>query len=258
LHALDTWPNTLDDSKRDWLLEQGFVPPNVMARKCVECHVGASDREVNHDLIAAGHPELKFEFSKGMTAFPKHWRIKSQTESQKFKPQTQTQQLKSGQQANALAFLELVNSRLTRNSVSPEFSEFHCRSCHHSIGQFSSPTEFANNGVPRWADWQFANLADAKFGDDAKTALDDLRSIMENSDDETPREHIVKKVDALRERLQSPVDRQSDVKQSFNLRWTSPLESSLPANLTVSTKNGATLNQLFEIHARQPVATRVR
>jgi hypothetical protein len=94
LHATDVWPNTLDDTKRDWLLEAGFVPPKDMARKCVECHVGAFDREVNHELLAAGHPELEFEFSKRMNSFPKkHWRTRSQT---------QTEQLQSGQQANAL------------------------------------------------------------------------------------------------------------------------------------------------------------
>ncbi len=35
---------------------------------CARCHVGGSDREVNHDLIAAGHPRLAFEY----TSFQRH------------------------------------------------------------------------------------------------------------------------------------------------------------------------------------------
>src|SRR5262249_34488097 len=35
----------------------------VRARKCAGCHVGSAEREVNHDLIAAGHPRLAFEMA---------------------------------------------------------------------------------------------------------------------------------------------------------------------------------------------------
>src|SRR5262249_1707977 len=42
----------------------GFVPAgNLVARSlnCAGCHVGDATRDVNHDLIAVGHPRLAFE-----------------------------------------------------------------------------------------------------------------------------------------------------------------------------------------------------
>lgn len=44
----------------------------VRARECAKCHVGAADRQVNHDLIAAGHPPLKFELAAYLDMLPKH------------------------------------------------------------------------------------------------------------------------------------------------------------------------------------------
>ena len=47
---------------------------------CAGCHVGAPARDglpardVNHDLIAAGHPRLNFEFSAYLANMPHHWR----------------------------------------------------------------------------------------------------------------------------------------------------------------------------------------
>ena len=35
----------------------------VRAETCVRCHVGEGDLDVNHDLIAAGHPRLAFEYA---------------------------------------------------------------------------------------------------------------------------------------------------------------------------------------------------
>jgi hypothetical protein len=42
---------------------------------CVGCHVGDATREVNHDLIAAGHPRLAFEAARyhASPRYTKHW-----------------------------------------------------------------------------------------------------------------------------------------------------------------------------------------
>ena len=53
--------------------------PAVRAADCAGCHVGAPAstdmplREVNHDLIAAGHPRLNFEFTTYLRKMPPHW-----------------------------------------------------------------------------------------------------------------------------------------------------------------------------------------
>jgi hypothetical protein len=44
------------------------------ANVCVQCHVGGPGRDVNHDLIAAGHPRLFFELNAFQEMMPVHWR----------------------------------------------------------------------------------------------------------------------------------------------------------------------------------------
>ena len=49
------------------------------AEVCIGCHVGQADTgdgsrgDVTHELIAAGHPRLAFEFSAYMANMPVHW-----------------------------------------------------------------------------------------------------------------------------------------------------------------------------------------
>ena len=43
------------------------------AQTCARCHVGSPGRDVDHDLIAAGHPVLKFELAGYLSRMPKHW-----------------------------------------------------------------------------------------------------------------------------------------------------------------------------------------
>ena len=48
---------------------------------CSGCHVGApadlgrsfAVRDMNHDMIAAGHPRLNFDFGEFMRRLPRHW-----------------------------------------------------------------------------------------------------------------------------------------------------------------------------------------
>ena len=50
--------------------------PRKLVRVCVGCHVGAPEqdglpaREVTHDLLAAGHPRLNFEFTVFLANLP--------------------------------------------------------------------------------------------------------------------------------------------------------------------------------------------
>ena len=47
------------------------------AEKCVSCHVGdeGERRNVDHELIAAGHPDLVFELDTFTSILPPHWRL---------------------------------------------------------------------------------------------------------------------------------------------------------------------------------------
>ena len=56
---------------------EGRIPLHdlfVQARVCASCHVGDRLRDMNHDLIAAGHPPLRYEFATYQLRLPKHWR----------------------------------------------------------------------------------------------------------------------------------------------------------------------------------------
>jgi Cytochrome c554 and c-prime len=112
------------------------------AEMCAECHVGAADREVNHDLIAAGHPRLNFEFSIFQANMPHHWREKGENARADFEARGWA----LGQVASARAALELLEARAKaaqqapnpklpagERPVWPEFAEYDCFACHHAL-----------------------------------------------------------------------------------------------------------------------------
>src|ERR1700756_2111224 len=59
---------------------------NVIHRteKCLECHLGTKEKFVDHEMIAAGHPDLYFELDSFSAVMPRHW--KSPRESERGKP----------------------------------------------------------------------------------------------------------------------------------------------------------------------------
>lgn len=102
------------------------------ARMCASCHVGDSDRDMNHDMIAAGHPALHYEFSAYHARLPKHWREPEFQTDADFEAQLWL----AGQVAATDAFLSLLMSRAEgRLAVSqwPEFASYDCSSCHQSF-----------------------------------------------------------------------------------------------------------------------------
>src|SRR5262249_35632430 len=62
LHYQAAW-KALDRAEKEALGFRTTKDVVVRARLCAGCHVGAPGMDVNHDLIAAGHPRLNFEFA---------------------------------------------------------------------------------------------------------------------------------------------------------------------------------------------------
>jgi hypothetical protein len=60
----------------------------VRSAVCLSCHLGAADKTVNHDLIAAGHPVLAFELDNYSEAMPAHWLPYSDRRSAAGEPDT--------------------------------------------------------------------------------------------------------------------------------------------------------------------------
>ena len=50
---------------------------NVIHRteKCLECHLGTKEKFVDHEMIAAGHPDLYFELDSFSAVMPRHWKV---------------------------------------------------------------------------------------------------------------------------------------------------------------------------------------
>jgi hypothetical protein len=119
---------------------------------CVNCHVGAPGMEVNHDLIAAGHPRLTFEFSGFQFLLHKHWDSAKDTDN-KADPRGQedfeTRAWLLGQVISARASLALLAHRAEQKTdgVWPEFAEHDCAACHHDLRVGSNPIK--GNLAPR-------------------------------------------------------------------------------------------------------------
>jgi hypothetical protein len=140
------------DSVRKAKADLGLIntkPLLQRAKTCALCHVGAKDRDMNHDTIAAGHPALYFDMAVYHTAYPKHWR----------EPEAGTESFRAklwwaGQIAKADAELELIQTRAGNNhtaSVWPEFAQFQCTSCHNSLdGLPSEPTRTTTGDAVDW------------------------------------------------------------------------------------------------------------
>jgi cytochrome c551/c552 len=157
VHYLPEWKELPNEKK--WK-EYGFVPTkNLVARTltCAKCHVGDDERDMNHDLIAAGHPRLAFEAARFhyQPDYRKHW-----TERMP-QPEFEVREWLVGQVASLRAAAELLRSRAEKaekaDGVWPEFSEYSCYACHQKVGEEAlrgvAGTNPRHAGVPGWQVW---------------------------------------------------------------------------------------------------------
>lgn len=134
---------------RDWPHEKSLAlgmhdTRNVVHRteKCLECHLGTKDKFVDHEMIAAGHPDLYFELDSFSAVMPRHW--KTPRESAPGKPAeeaawTGVRDWSVGQAVQLRAELERLawrakGERFDKKDVWPEYSELSCFACHHPLG----------------------------------------------------------------------------------------------------------------------------
>ncbi|MBA4189556.1 MAG: hypothetical protein C0467_16345 [Planctomycetaceae bacterium] len=157
-HTLPEWKSLSNETKFN---DYGFIPgKNLVARmlNCTSCHVGDGDREVNHDLIAAGHPRLSFEYTKFQfnPKYRHHW---DDLPEYDFEVRAWT----VGQAATLRAATDLLRVRAERAAADdpktpwPEFSGLSCYACHQSVGTGEVSRDSASPkrplGVPGWELW---------------------------------------------------------------------------------------------------------
>lgn len=101
-----------------------LTDPASRSETCLSCHLGTPEKEVDHRMIAAGHPDLVFELSSYSAIQPPHW-----------KPMPDPNYDVRLWAVNQAVELRESLKRLARRTQSnwPEFSEYDCFSCHHSL-----------------------------------------------------------------------------------------------------------------------------
>jgi hypothetical protein len=183
-HTLNRWHRP-GDPKFDpsfGMTDTANIGPR--AAICAGCHVGQPDaegrpwRDVNHDLIAAGHPRLNFEFSAYMANLPPHWNVNRDPERFEELHSWIAGQLASGEaalkllesRASSAATLPKAGERTLVPGVWPELSEYDCYSCHHDLrgngwrqsyhSSIAADERTANppappRGSPGWGTWYF-------------------------------------------------------------------------------------------------------
>ncbi len=117
---------------------------NVIHRteKCLECHLGTKDKFVDHEMIAAGHPDLYFELDSFSAVMPRHW--KQPLESEAGKPMEDpawvgVRDWSAGQAVQLRTAMERLTwrakgERYDKKDIWPEYAELSCFACHHSLG----------------------------------------------------------------------------------------------------------------------------
>lgn len=176
------------DSKMTKLFDVG-----IRAETCAGCHVGAPAsadaplRDVNHELIAAGHPRFNFDFASYSRRMPPHWREKDRLHEGKPRPAGfESQFWQIGQAVCAESSLSLLKARAELPKKDgeparwPELAEFNCFACHHDLNGWrtqqgrlgkliwNSPSAFVNAGddlLLMQALKKTANVESKLFGD---------------------------------------------------------------------------------------------
>ena len=177
-HTSTEWASKEPEEKAKF----GMLPVSGLAariRNCAGCHVGAPAggtvaelRDVNHDLIAAGHPRMAFEASWFHDALPKHWRPEPDALPEYWRPEQDDSSSPKGrallwaigQAETAAAALDLLADRASGDEGRPwpELAEYDCFGCHHDLvpegwrlDEYHGET---TPGRPSWSTWATALL----------------------------------------------------------------------------------------------------
>lgn len=200
---------TWNSDRSRWYAETGMTPLfdlGERAMTCVGCHVGAPAdaerglpvRDMNHDMIAAGHPRLNFDFAEYLRRLPRHWQEKDRTTNT---PRTlnPAKVWYVGRYAHAEAACRLLADRALRSATDPhtpwpEFSEYNCASCHHNL-RISEPNEPSADwrksaeylagrplGTPLWQIlWPLGSAPGVAHPPRAEALLSPVATLMEGS-----------------------------------------------------------------------------
>jgi len=122
-------PHTTRGWNYDKSLELGMYNTRDLVKrseKCLSCHLGTAEKSVDHELIAAGHPDLYFELDSFMAVMPTHWKEVDKD------PWLGVRALSVGQAVQLREQLKRV-ARESQSGIWPEYAELDCFACHHNL-----------------------------------------------------------------------------------------------------------------------------
>jgi hypothetical protein len=136
-------PHTLGKDKwsHQQSIDKGMIDLRDVAKRttqCLTCHLGTKEKFVDHELIAAGHPDLYFELASFSSVMPRHWRPQSEKDANAKDPYDvkdpwmEVHDLAIGQ-AVQLRDQMLRVAREAQSGIWPEYAELDCFACHHSL-----------------------------------------------------------------------------------------------------------------------------
>lgn len=143
-HTRSNW-----DSKK--AAEYGMYNTKDLAKRadrCLECHAGSEGKVVDHELIGAGHPRLKFEIDNYSHAMPAHWLPPKDKQARQW---LGTRAWATGQVAALRSEMKLlISSRRSTPGPWPDFTHFACFACHHSVVDHLRGTTEQEKRGQRW------------------------------------------------------------------------------------------------------------
>jgi hypothetical protein len=109
---------------------------------CLTCHLGTRERFVDHEMIAAGHPDLYFELDSFSAVMPRHWKMPRESVAGKSTEDAAwvgVRDWSAGQAVQLRAAMARLtwlakSERYDRKDVWPEYAELSCFACHHALG----------------------------------------------------------------------------------------------------------------------------
>jgi len=109
--------------------------------KCLECHLGTKEKFVDHEMIAAGHPDLFFELDSFSAVMPRHWKSPRESAPGKLVEAAAWAGVRDwsvGQAVQLRAEMDRLTwrangERFDKKDVWPEYAELSCFACHHAL-----------------------------------------------------------------------------------------------------------------------------
>jgi Cytochrome c554 and c-prime len=175
---------------RTWTHEQSvaagmYDTRNLVRRteKCLTCHLGTQEKFVDHEMIAAGHPDLYFELDSFSAVMPRHWKTPRESApgvSAENGAWAGVREWGTGQAVQLRASLERLAWR-SKGKNWPEYAELDCFACHHSLTapeqSWRQERGYAGRrpGDPPWNGSRYAVFRELahQVDNDAASRLDD-------------------------------------------------------------------------------------